>query len=48
MEAASRLRHEQEFSQEKVLGEYENLLLSYAQVSEERTREYSAPLLEET
>jgi glycosyltransferase involved in cell wall biosynthesis len=48
MEAASRLRHEQEFSQEKVLGEYENLLLGYAQVSEERTREYSAPLLEET
>jgi glycosyltransferase involved in cell wall biosynthesis len=45
MESASRVRHEQEFSQEKVLGAYEELLLSYAPLRQESTSECSAALV---
>jgi glycosyltransferase involved in cell wall biosynthesis len=47
MEAASRARHEQEFSQERVLGAYEKLLLRYAPLHEASKSECSAALVEE-
>jgi glycosyltransferase involved in cell wall biosynthesis len=48
MEAASRLRHEQEFRQEKVLGAYEKLLLRYAPLPAKSASECSPALLEES